>query len=227
MPILNAGHTVAEHKTATRTRILAAFAEVLVRDGWDGAAVKAVAAQAGLTRTVIYNYFADKSEMLLAWSALEIDTFLKLIEREITPLEDPRDKLETVVELVLREFAGPHPVTPPVMSLIPNQTKLEFTSQLNELEDVVFRILSDGERAGVFRLVDARSASRCILGCLDPHRQALADGGSVDEVISQVVPFVMGAVGAGPAGVAHPHDQPTATGPDDNPPGTCSTEHGP
>ncbi|MBF6353725.1 TetR/AcrR family transcriptional regulator [Nocardia higoensis] len=207
MPILNAGHTVAEHKTATRTRILAAFAEVLVRDGWDGASIKAVATQAGLTRTVLYNYFADKSQMLLEWSALEIERFLARIDQETVALDDPRHKLEAVVELVLREFAGPHPVTPPVMSLIPNQTALEFTSQLNELEDVVFRILTEGEQVGVFRLVDARSASRCILGCLDPHRQALAEGGPVDEVIAQVVPFVMGAVGAGPTGVPDPHPE--------------------
>lgn len=196
MPILNAGHTVAEHKSATRARILTAFAEVLVREGWDGTSIKAVAAQAGLTRTVIYNYYADKSEMLLAWSAHEIELFLELIARKLAGLEDPREKLETVVELVLLEFAGPHPVTPPVMSLIPNATKLEFTSQLNELEDVVHRILVEGEQAEVFRLIDARTASRCILGCLDPHRQALAEGGAVDEVISQVVPFVMSAVGA-------------------------------
>ncbi|WP_051027933.1 TetR/AcrR family transcriptional regulator [Nocardia higoensis] len=205
MPILNAGHTVAEHKTAIRTRILAAFAEVLARDGWDGASIKAVAAQAGLTRTVIYNYFADKSELLLAWSALEIERFLTQIAQEIEPLDDPRRKLEALVKLVLREFAGPHPVTPPMMSLIPNQTALEFTSQLNQLENVVFGILVEGERTGVFQLVDARFASRCILGCLDPHRQALADGGSVDEVIAQVVPFVMGAVGAGPAVGPDPH----------------------
>ncbi|MFD3810005.1 TetR/AcrR family transcriptional regulator [Rhodococcus sp. NPDC058639] len=196
MPILNAGHTVAEHKSATRTRILSAFAEVLAREGWDGASVKAVASQAGLTRTVIYNYYADKSEMLLAWSAHEIERFLDLLTRKLAGMDDPRDMLETVVELVLLEFAGPHPVTPPVMSLIPNATKLEFTSQLNELEDVVYRILVEGEKSGVFRLIDARSASRCILGCLDPHRQVLADGGPVDEVISMVVPFVMGAVGA-------------------------------
>jgi len=196
VPILNAGHTVAEHKSATRTRILGAFAEVLVREGWDGTSVKAVAAQAGLTRTVIYNYYADKSEMLLAWSADQIELFLALVARKLEDLDDPREKLEAVVELVLLEFTGPHPVTPPVMSLIPNASKLEFTSQLNELEDVVYRILAEGEQAGVFRLIDARTASRCILGCLDPHRQALAEGGAVDQVISQVVPFVMNAVGA-------------------------------
>lgn len=196
MPILNAGHTVAEHKSATRTRILRAFGEVLAREGWDGASFKAVAAQAGLTRTVIYNYYSDKSEMLLAWSAHEIERFLDLLEHKLAGMEDPREMLQTVVELVLFEFAGPHPVTPPVMSLIPNATKLEFTSQLNELEDVVYRILVEGERSGVFHLIDARSASRCILGCLDPHRQTLAEGGAVDEVVARVVPFVMGAVGA-------------------------------
>ncbi len=196
MPILNAGHTVAEHKSATRTRILSAFAEVLAREGWDGASVRAVAAEAGLTRTVIYNYYADKTEMLLAWSTHEIERFLDLLADKLAGMDDPRKMLETVVELVLFEFAGPHPVTPPVMSLIPNATKLEFTSQLNELEDVVYRILVEGERTGVFHLIDARSASRCILGCLDPHRQTLAEGGAVDEVVSRVVPFVMGAVGA-------------------------------
>ncbi|HLS75833.1 MAG TPA: TetR/AcrR family transcriptional regulator [Nocardia sp.] len=211
MPILNAGHTVAEHKNATRGRILAAFAEVLGRDGWDGVSVKAVAERAGLTRTVLYNYFADKSEMLLAWSALEVERFLARVAEEIDPIDDPRDKLEAVVTLVLREFAGPHPVTPPVMSLIPDQAALEFSSGLNQLENLVFEILEQGERAGVFRLVDARFASRCILGCLDPHRQTLANGAPADEVIAQVVPFVMGAVGAGPAVGPDPHESATGT----------------
>ena len=96
MPILNAGHTVAEHKSATRTRILSAFAEVLAREGWDGASVRAVAAEAGLTRTVIYNYYADKTEMLLAWSTHEIERFLDLLADKLAGMDDPRKMLETV-----------------------------------------------------------------------------------------------------------------------------------
>jgi AcrR family transcriptional regulator len=56
-------------RTATEDRILAAVGEVLVRDGFGGIGVNAIARQAGVDKVLIYRYFGGLPELLRAWGA--------------------------------------------------------------------------------------------------------------------------------------------------------------
>lgn len=49
----------------TRERLLAAAADVFEREGYDGATVSAIAAEAGLTTGAIYTHYAGKAELLV------------------------------------------------------------------------------------------------------------------------------------------------------------------
>lgn len=51
---------------ATRDRVVAAAAEVLVRDGWSGASVPRIAAAAGVAHGTFYTYFDSKADVLMA-----------------------------------------------------------------------------------------------------------------------------------------------------------------
>lgn len=50
---------------ARRAQLVAAAEDVFVREGYQGTAVEDIAAAAGVTRTLIYKYFADKDEIYL------------------------------------------------------------------------------------------------------------------------------------------------------------------
>lgn len=54
-------------RAATEERILGAVGEVLVRDGFGGVGVNAIAKQAGVDKVLIYRYFGGLPELLRVW----------------------------------------------------------------------------------------------------------------------------------------------------------------
>jgi AcrR family transcriptional regulator len=55
------------NREQTSARILAAVGEVLVRDGFGGIGVNAIAREAGVDKVLIYRYFGGLPELLTAW----------------------------------------------------------------------------------------------------------------------------------------------------------------
>ncbi len=50
-----------------RRQILAGAAAVFASDGYEGASVARIAAEAGVSKGTLYNYFESKSDMFIAW----------------------------------------------------------------------------------------------------------------------------------------------------------------
>jgi TetR/AcrR family transcriptional regulator, transcriptional repressor for nem operon len=112
----------AEHKEATRARILAASERILKRDGFDGASVEAVMRAAGMTVGGFYAHFASKDDLsrqALLYSVeqsfarlteglehVDDRTFLRtLIERYLAQAEDPALEHACPLTLLLPEVA--------------------------------------------------------------------------------------------------------------------------
>lgn len=97
---------MAQRKTSTRERALAAAAQILRRDGYAGLTMERVAAVSGVAKTTLYRRWPAKA-------ALCVDLYLEVAARE---RRDPdsgdvaRDLTriaETVVRLQTRTVAGP------------------------------------------------------------------------------------------------------------------------
>lgn len=85
--------------------ILKAAARVMAVDGFEGASVREVAAEAGIGLSGLYYYFKSKDEMLFA---LQEDTFSSLVdslEEKLVELKSPEEKLRAVVENHLQFFS--------------------------------------------------------------------------------------------------------------------------
>ena len=65
--------TRAERKAATREALLDAGHTVFVRDGFHGASLDRVAAEAGFTKGAVYAHFATKAELFLAILERRVD----------------------------------------------------------------------------------------------------------------------------------------------------------
>lgn len=76
MPKINAA-TIDEHKQQTRTALLDAGARLFVRSGLAATSISALADEAGIARTTVYEYFANKEAVLAA-----------LIEDRLPPIVD-------------------------------------------------------------------------------------------------------------------------------------------
>jgi AcrR family transcriptional regulator len=62
-----------------RRQILAGAAAVFSSDGYEGASVARIAAEAGVSKGTLYNYFESKSEMFIAWVSDECSRKLSVL----------------------------------------------------------------------------------------------------------------------------------------------------
>jgi AcrR family transcriptional regulator len=94
--------------TSTRTRILAATAEVLGRNGQTKLSLSDVAAQAGVSRPTLYRWFSSKQELLAAFGAYEERIFNSGTNKATAGLEGPA-KLDAALRFIVeyqQSYAG-------------------------------------------------------------------------------------------------------------------------
>ncbi len=88
--------TQQERKAETRTRLLAAAAELFAEQGVDAVSVDAVAEAAGRTSGAVYAHFGSKQGLLLALLDSWKDSALAVLLAEVAVSESPRQQLAAV-----------------------------------------------------------------------------------------------------------------------------------
>lgn len=78
---------------ARRAQLLAVAEDVFARLGFQGTAVDDIAAEAGVTRTLIYKYFADKDEIYLECVRAARETLDAAMVSAATRYDDPEHQL--------------------------------------------------------------------------------------------------------------------------------------
>lgn len=99
-------HPLRAGSPQKRAAIVRAALELFVRDGYARAGVDAIAAQAGVSKRTIYDYYGDKRGLFLAvideTSAAQADAFAALLDRTLGEVTDVGTALVTFG----REFAA-------------------------------------------------------------------------------------------------------------------------
>jgi AcrR family transcriptional regulator len=88
--------TQEERKAETRTRLLAAAADLFAEHGIDGVSVDAVAEAAGRTSGSVYAHFGSKQGLLLALLDSWQQSFLAVLFAEVAVTDEPIDQLGAV-----------------------------------------------------------------------------------------------------------------------------------
>ena len=115
MPKISAP-TLEKHRQETTDRLLDAFSELVLSRGYAEVSLADVAAQAGLARTAIYNYFPDRETLLFAWTDREVRRSLAILDAELAEADTVAEKLRTFVRLQLHDFTQRH--APPGQEVI-------------------------------------------------------------------------------------------------------------
>ncbi|MFJ9884741.1 TetR/AcrR family transcriptional regulator [Streptomyces sp. NPDC091287] len=194
-PKLTGGSTLAEHKASTREAMIDAFAEQLRERGWQDLKLQEVARAAGVARTAVYNYFPDRTALLLAWSQREMTRFMTLAERELADRTEPVDRLEILVKLVLTEFSFQRGAGASVATMLPPEDRARFFEHVAPLAALVGQLLEDGMEKGVFVRADTAVTGQLIMACLETQRHALLAGQKVHTAVERTLPFLMRALG--------------------------------
>ncbi|HEY5578381.1 MAG TPA: TetR/AcrR family transcriptional regulator [Acidimicrobiia bacterium] len=107
MPRIRAA-SIAEHKALTRDELLDAAEVLFSRHGYEGSSLGDVAAFVGIGRTTVYEYFADKEDLL---ASLVEGRLPKLVEQVVEGIPQDAPPSKQLSELASRmiEFVATEP----------------------------------------------------------------------------------------------------------------------
>jgi AcrR family transcriptional regulator len=88
---------------AARSRLLEATCRCLERDGFGGASISAIAAEAGVSRQTVYRYFPGREELAIRAVFATAASLQEKIASQVALLSDPAD---VIVEALVMGLAG-------------------------------------------------------------------------------------------------------------------------
>ncbi|MBB2915086.1 AcrR family transcriptional regulator [Streptosporangium becharense] len=200
MPRISAA-TIGEHRTQTRERILRAVSRLIREQGIDTISMTDVAGEAGITRTVLYNYFPDKAALLLAFTERVTHYFIDSYERELPERATPAERLRVFVRLQLAGLlAHPHPGPADLSAALGPDAYQRLADHVEPMQRILTGIIDSGVASGDFRAADVTATARMILAVIGAERVPLLSGAvTADEAEELVSGFVLRGLGCPPA----------------------------
>lgn len=172
---------------ASRDAIFNAAADLFSRHGFDGVTVDDIAKAAGVNRAMLYYHFSDKLHLYRDIVCRVLDEAGERVTAVVAqPITAP-EKLERFVEGFVA-LADARPYLPPLMLREISEGALHFDAEILTRMRTVFlafgRVLSEGQRAGVFRDVNPVLAYMSVLGpvLLNAARERAAEQPGRDQL---------------------------------------------
>jgi TetR/AcrR family transcriptional regulator, fatty acid metabolism regulator protein len=154
-----------------QARILAAAADVFVKNGFHETHISHIARAAGVADGTIYLYFPSKEALLAALFEHNVSRFFAVLDSELDALGSPREKLLRILDLQLglldRERGLAELLTVNLRQssrAMRQHVAPHFIAYLDRIEAVV----AEGQSSGQFRTdISPRVAARAVFGALD------------------------------------------------------------
>jgi AcrR family transcriptional regulator len=190
--------TLQEHRAETIDKLLDSWGDLVMEKGFDAVTLADVAAQVGLARTAIYNYFPDREALLFAWTDREVRRTVEALQQDLEKADSFAEKLRVFVRSQLIEFHQRHlPPGKEVVQFLRPETYGRFMDHIEPLEKVLRDIITDGLKAKEFSDIDPAAAVPMVMACIGAERVPLATGtDEVDVATERVSRFVLRALGA-------------------------------
>ncbi|MFI9560648.1 TetR/AcrR family transcriptional regulator [Nonomuraea endophytica] len=194
MPRISAA-TIGEHRAQTQDRILQAVSRLSRVHGIDTISMTDVASEAGITRTVLYNYYPDKAALLLAFTERVTQYFLDSYEHDLPADASPADRLRAFIRLQLDGLlAHPHPGAADLSATLGPDAYQQLAEHVAPMQRVLVEILE----SGAFQVTDVEATARMILAVIGAERVPLLSGTLTPEEAEKLVSgFVLRALGHG------------------------------
>lgn len=161
-------HSNREEK---RQRILRAAIDEFARRGYFTARMSDVAKAAGVADGTLYLYFEGKEHLLMSIFDDVLSRFIARLREEISPVEDPVDKLSIMVNLHLETLARDRALAHVLQ--IETRHSRRFMSlltrgRLGEYLDLLRAIIEEGQEMGRFRQdLSPGLATNVVFGAVD------------------------------------------------------------
>lgn len=143
--------------------------ELLYTHGFEKMNLRQLSVAAGLHAGSLYNYFESKDHLLIRLVNEVMDDMLAEIERDVLVIEDPVQRLEKMVEIMVvwhtkrrKETSIGH------MELrsLPHDSCKAYVASRDRFERIFMDILVAGREARIFRVPDEKVATMSVIAML-------------------------------------------------------------
>ncbi|MXV07910.1 MULTISPECIES: TetR/AcrR family transcriptional regulator [unclassified Xanthomonas] len=191
-----------ERLAGNRQRILLAARRLIAADGFRGAPVTAVAAEAGVSTGLIYRHFPSKADLFVEVLTAAVEYELTILRAiAAAPAPAAQRLRDAIASFVRRALAGPGLAYAFIAEPVEPEVDAERIRCRRLLGDVFKGILADGVAAGEFPAQDLDAAAACLVGAYTealvgptaPSRDGPRDS---ERLVEAVCGFCLRAVGS-------------------------------
>ena len=205
-------------KDDKRARILQAAVRVFARKGYFAARVSEIARKAGVADGTIYLYFRNKEDILVSLFDEVMGAHLGVAREELRQAPGPAARLHALAEHHLRALGENRDLAVVFQVELRQSTKFMerfSTTWLQEYFQILYGVIEEGQRAGIFRPeLPRKLVAKALFGALDEMVTSFILSGKDYDLATLAAPvvdlFLRGV--AVPGKVAHPRPTFAATG---------------
>lgn len=200
------GHTLSDHREMTRNRLFRALRDLMCELPFDAITMSMIAARADVGRTAVYNHFADKEVLLLAFMEQTTAEFAQHLTHALAGHHDPVDQLKIYIHAHLEmseEFHLPHGLNLRQQVSDHNMHRLHHHADM--IAQLLRSILKDAVKAGSIPAQDPQMMVTLIHASLAGHRLP-PHGQQRRAWIATIQAFVLRGLGVVSADTDFPFD---------------------
>jgi TetR/AcrR family transcriptional regulator, cholesterol catabolism regulator len=151
-------------------QILRASAQVFSEKGYDGASMRDVSRASGVSLSGLYYYVKSKQEILYLIQIYTFRTILERLERRLTGVKDPSERLRVLVQNHLDYFLR-HPLEMKVLSREDESLQGSFRREVADIKRryfaIALEIFEELRQSGRARRMNARVALLSLFGMMN------------------------------------------------------------
>lgn len=189
------GTSLAEHRARVREKLFGALGELMEERGFEAVTLAQIAARAKVGRTSVYNHFADKEDLLLAFIEYETGHFVSNLRDALIDVNDPEQQLRVYVreQLMLQHGYQFTPGTD-LRTVVSPETIARLREHVTDVALILRNIITRGTEDGIMPEQDLDTSVQLVHSCLQGWTLSPA-GPRREHEINEVTDFVLRAVG--------------------------------
>ena len=202
------GESLASHRELTRTRLFDALGSLMAEQPFESITMSQIAERAGVGRTAVYNHFADKEVLLLAYMRQVTEEFTSVLSERLSTEPDPLMRLRLYIRSHVQMTSRYH--VKACMGLrrqMSDRGASHLHDHVGMVGEVLISILDDAMGRGLIAQQNTLGAVHLIHATLAGQRLP-AEGSHRESALCLVETFILRGLGASEEDVRHVTEAP-------------------
>lgn len=197
------GESLASHRELTRARLFEALGSLMGEQSFESITMSQIAERAGVGRTAVYNHFADKEVLLLAYMREVTGEFARVLTQRLEAEPNPLMRLRIYIRSHLQMIGRYH--VKAGMSLrrhMSGQGASHLHDHAGVVGEVLIGILDEAMERGLIAQQNTLGAVHLIHATLQGQRLP-QDPEHRESALTLVETFILRGLGASEENVRH------------------------